>query len=430
MINWTECFLTWIPLLTQSVMQLAFVRCLAGKRLHFWYGAGYLLLICILQVSAAPYLLCIIGASLGLYVLARSALRMGRAVSGVAALLAVYIPQLSFGMVNSLEAMLFPAFMGQKILFLLLVLATLIALGLCGICYWLLLGKLSQGAAFQPDLWLLLLPGLFLFAAELYILQTSYAAISSSGPAELVKHLLLFLIQALGLGVLFCTLYAYQRVCAGLKTQQALSALTQAAQAQKNYVAEASLRYEKTRGFRHDVKNHLSVLDGLLQAGETAAARAYLDKLDAAASALSFSVQTGAAAVDTLLGEKLALARECSIASNVSLVLPQDCVVDVLDWCVLFANALDNAIQAALLVEEGRTLSLCGEQQGDFYRLSIENTCLPGPMPSMGVGLSNIKAVAEKYHGAMLIEKEGAHFRLHVLLNISEQPDDSSDQSH
>ena len=37
----------------------------------------------------------------------------------------------------------------------------------------------------------------------------------------------------------------------------------------------------------------------------------------------------------------------------------------------------------------------------------------------MGTGLRNVKAAAEKYRGAVLAEKEGSRFRLHVLLNIS-----------
>ena len=39
--------------------------------------------------------------------------------------------------------------------------------------------------------------------------------------------------------------------------------------------------------------------------------------------------------------------------------------------------------------------------------------------PPAGTGLSNIKAVAEKYRGAMLTEKNGRQYYLSVLLNIS-----------
>ncbi|HCT90830.1 MAG TPA: GHKL domain-containing protein, partial [Lachnospiraceae bacterium] len=89
------------------------------------------------------------------------------------------------------------------------------------------------------------------------------------------------------------------------------------------------------------------------------------------------------------------------------------------DLCVIFANALDNAIQACQSVEGRKTIRIRGERQGDFYRLAFENTCRDRPLPPPGTGLSNIKAIAEKYRGTMLTEKNGTQFCLHILLNIS-----------
>ena len=51
--------------------------------------------------------------------------------------------------------------------------------------------------------------------------------------------------------------------------------------------------------------------------------------------------------------------------------------------------------------------------------LTFENTCSGEPLPPAGTGLSNIRAVAEKYGGAMLTEKTGRQYSLSVLLNIS-----------
>lgn len=93
-----------------------------------------------------------------------------------------------------------------------------------------------------------------------------------------------------------------------------------------------------------------------------------------------------------------------------------------------FANALDNAIQACAGMEGTTSIRMAGEQQGSFYLLEFENTCLPKASPAMGTGLSNIKTVAEKYGGAMTFETSGALFRLHVLLDISVRPDGISGQ--
>jgi sensor histidine kinase regulating citrate/malate metabolism len=221
----------------------------------------------------------------------------------------------------------------------------------------------------------------------------------------------------MGLAALLCTLYAYRQLCKGFQAQAELQSLTQAAHEQKVYIAEAQARYEQTKFFRHDIKNHLSVLDGLLRSGKLEEGREYLKKLEAVSEALSFPYQTGNPVVDILLGEQLGLAKE--IEAEVSLVLPKPCGIDDFDLCVLFANALDNAIAACRANDGAKAIRISGKQQGDFYMLTFENTCSDEPLPPAGTGLSNIKAVAEKYHGALLTEKNGRQYYLSVLLNIS-----------
>ena len=177
------------------------------------------------------------------------------------------------------------------------------------------------------------------------------------------------------------------------------------------------MRYEQTKAFRHDIKNHLSVLDGLLSGGKLDKGRAYLKKLEAVSESLGFPYQTGNPVVDILLGEKLGLAKE--ITAEVSLLLPKPCGIDDLDLCVIFANALDNAIAACRTSAGTQSICITGKRQGDFYMLTFENTCTDEPLPPAGTGLSNIKSVAEKYRGAVLTEKTGRRFSLNVLLNIT-----------
>ena len=159
------------------------------------------------------------------------------------------------------------------------------------------------------------------------------------------------------------------------------------------------------------------MLDGLLKNKKLEEGREYLEKLETVSEALSFPYQTGNPVVDILLGEKLGLAKE--IEAEVSLVLPSPCGIDDFDLCVLFANVLDNAITACRAQDGAKSIRISGKRQGDFYMLTFENTCADKPMPPAGTGFSNIRAVAEKYHGAVLTEKAGGRFSLNVLLNAS-----------
>ena len=87
---------------------------------------------------------------------------------------------------------------------------------------------------------------------------------------------------------------------------------------------------------------------------------------------------------------------------------------------MIFANALDNALEACSALGDARKMmTVRGEGQGDYYMLEFDNSCAAGTAVAEGIGLSNVRAVAEKYHGAMQTEYGNQRFRLNVLLNLS-----------
>ena len=421
-------------LVGQAFMHMIFVSHLTRKKPKIWYFAAYIFLLCGIEFLSAKFdvagILPVCMEIIALYSMSRFVFGNLRPVSCVAAFFAVYVSQLSFGIVNSLEAIIFPDVIGKTLLYLLVVLATLIAFAICTCCYAAALKLMPLvGNSQMPYIGVLIFPGLFFFAAELYILRTSYAVLPAAIlPERVGTHGALLFLQVLGLVALLCTLYAYRQICRGFQVQADLQSLTQAAQAQKVYITEAQTRYERTKAFRHDIKNHLSVLDGLLSNGKLDESRAYLKKLETTSVSLSFPHQTGNPVVDILLEEKLGVAKTNGIMTDVSLLLPKPCGIDDFDLCVIFANALDNAINACQSIAGIRSIHIRGKQQGDFYMLTFENTCSDKPLPLPGTGLSNIKSVAEKYHGAMLVEKAAQTFSLNVLLNISLHPESISIQ--
>jgi hypothetical protein len=428
--------LNGLSLTAQGALHVRFVSHLTGKQLKIRYFFAYLCLlftIAFLSERLAVNEMVSIGAGvLVLYGISRFALGNQRPASWTAAVLAFYITQLSFGVLNSAEAMLFPRLVGSPWLYAALLAAQAFFCVICAGAYAAVQKLLSLPEGVQmPYMSLLLFPGFFFLSAELYILHTSYSFVASSVLMENEgKHGALLFLQALGLAALFCTLYAYRHVCLGFQAQTAVQSLTQAAQAQKVYIAEAQARYAQTKSFRHDIRNHLSVLKGLLNNGKLEESKIYLQKLETASESLAFPCQTGNPVVDILLGEKLGLAKAKGITAEVSLVLPNPCGIDDFDLCVIFANALDNAVNACQKGEEAGFIRIMGKRQGDFYMLTFENSCPAEPLPPSGTGLHNIRSAAEKYHGAVLIEKKDQNFSLNVLLNISLHPKSISGQTY
>lgn len=416
-----------------------------------WHFAAYMLLLCLTSLAAelaftvkaagrgTPIFLSMVpfaAAGLnfaGLFIICRFALGCSSSAALLTAVLTYYIPRFSFSLVNSLEALVLPFLPQGQALFSFLALALAAALILCGGCYLLVLKSFPlfplKERFFGSQTWMLLPPCLFLLAAEFYLAHISYSQVTLPLLPQTGKHLALLGLSFLSLAALFSILYGYRRTCRGLQAEAAMASLTQQIRAQKIYIAEARTRYEKTRAFRHDVQNHLSVLEGLLRMGSVSQARIYLEKLHAAAGDLSFPWKTGSPVVDILLEEKLSLAQSRGIKAEAELTLPQEGFMDELDLCVIFSNALDNSIQActeAQSSEDPGFIRITGRSQGDFYMLEFENTCLPGPLPKAGTGLSNIQTAAGQYGGGITMECCSGLFRLSILLNISVHPEDIS----
>lgn len=423
--DWFSFWLNTLTLAVQCCLLLYFAARFTGKTLKVWHLILYLFFYYGSDRLAMFFQSGFLGigtAVVILYGVNRLLLKNSRPIACVTTILACYVSQLSFGVINSFECLFFPTMLGHRLLlYVLIILATFVAFALCICCYWCIIKWFPlQDTHQEPYIWMLLPPVLFFFTVELYILQTAYGTVTVVPDAvETGKQIALLILQLLGLGALFSALYAYKRTCDGFRAQLALVSLQQETNAQKTYVAQAQMRYDQTRAFRHDIKNHLSVLDGLLKNGNFEQAQSYLQKLEAVTGELSFPFHTGNPVVDVLLGDKLELAKANGIKSEVSIALPQPCDVDNLDLCVIFANALDNAIRACSQVHAPQLIRIVGEQQGDFFMLEFENTCPPEALPAMGIGLSNVKAVAEKYGGAITIEKSSTVFRLNVLLNSS-----------
>ena len=85
-------------------------------------------------------------------------------------------------------------------------------------------------------------------------------------------------------------------------------------------------------------------------------------------------------------------------------------------------------------MDEKKYIRISSSRQEDFLLIEIENSFNGSRNGSrhfkQGIGLSNIKWVTEKYGGAVDISIEDKSFCLSVLLVISQQPQNISQQTY
>lgn len=181
------------------------------------------------------------------------------------------------------------------------------------------------------------------------------------------------------------------------------------------------------RSIRHDMGNHVTVMESLLEQKRYAEAEEYLAPLKAKMRAGAFPVQTGNPVADMIFYEKKREAEKKNLRFEAAFRYPEKGKADSFDISVLLTNGLDNAIEAA---GEGGFVRVSCRYQGNTWLICMENSCekklvlgedgLPETdkpdKEAHGFGMKNMKAVTEKYYGTLSIEQEDGVVRLLALL--------------
>ena len=322
---------------------------------------------------------------------------------------------------------------------------------LSGFCYYILYRYFSWDDLYPVDalcpadapdttmgmqqMFLIFVPILMIFIMSNYInaieFDFQFEILADKGPAgHFFSHGQMLAMYFLGLASLFCILFFYKKLQQSFRLGTELSLLEQQEHSLNQYVEEAKTRYDETKSFRHDIRNHIAVVKKLLQNGKLEEAITYMEDLDDMAEKMSFPCSTNNPVVDILVGNKLGIAKSMGIDVDCSLLLPYPCGIRDIDICIVLSNALDNAIHAVKNLGTGieKYIRVSGRIQGDFLMMEIQNSFHGKSVFKKGTGLSNVKKVAEKYGGAMSIETQENVFVLHVLLIIPQHPESSPQQ--
>ena len=178
---------------------------------------------------------------------------------------------------------------------------------------------------------------------------------------------------------------------------------------------------ESIRSLRHDLKNHATTIQLLIEQGDMDRAMKYLDTLREEAAAPAGTFHTGNDLLNGILRQKLSPAMNQGINVDVSLNFHQGEFIEPFDLCVLMGNALDNAVEACLKIDpqDRRFIRVTGGPSANCLLIRVENSCVTeisasGNMPHTtkadtvlhGYGLRNMRRVLKRYGGNLTITTE------------------------
>ena len=210
----------------------------------------------------------------------------------------------------------------------------------------------------------------------------------------------------------------------------------------QDQIAEMEHIHSGIRSMKHDMKNTLTVVMQLAERKgntENTELHAYLSELNQTFDRLEFHFKTGNTVVDTLLNMKYheIMRTIPDLQMNADkLLFPENLLIQSYDIGVIIGNALDNAIEAckkqkAEKQETEAFINLSSFSKGKMFFIEVENSFngdvirkreAEFPVTTKankkihGIGLTNIKNTAEKYHGGVDWTVNQKVFTLSVML--------------
>ncbi len=325
---------------------------------------------------------------------------------------AAVIMRLCYGICGCAECLILPHLLGSDMIFTAFAVSgNIFPIVMAYLCYKNIIKKSPVYALGKEDSISAILPLILILGLDIFIEKAAYGNTVSTEsllPADI--HAKLLAVRILFLISVLCTLHAYNRIAASRLAEQTYLL-------DKRHTEQAKKLYADTVSFRHDVKNHLLVLRGLIRKKEYEKAAAYADELYGQNEKLSFGFSSGRPVLDILLGEKLSALE--NIRTDCSVKIPDELEISDAELCVIMANAVDNAVAAcAKTRSENKYIVITCRRAEYMFLIEIKNS-FDGKKYSESVGLANIRAAVKKCGGKVIIDTDNNVFDLKLLFNIS-----------
>lgn len=198
---------------------------------------------------------------------------------------------------------------------------------------------------------------------------------------------------------------------------------------QKQELLRINQKMEQGRIYRHDMRHHLSILNGLAEHEKAEDIQTYINSLNARISEVEKESYCDNLVVNAVLSTYIGKAKQEDVRIEAKVNIPKELPIDAFDICTILANALDNAVTACRNSQGERWIYISSviHENGNFS-VDIKNPSdtpvefgkdgLPISRSSgeHGLGIKSIDAIVKKYNGILRCTCDDGVFRLSVVL--------------
>ena len=198
-------------------------------------------------------------------------------------------------------------------------------------------------------------------------------------------------------------------------------------------VIEREAFNNELRRVRHDMKNHLTSILGMVEFDEKQKAKDYIMNLlaDGIEYIPEHVSRSGNIVIDSLINHKCAIAKKLGIDFQANIFVPVELPFRGGHLTIIFGNLIENAIDACKEVNEGkRFIEIDATFSKNILTLMINNACAGkrsrdarGRYPTTkidtknhGLGLASVDKALEIYHGDIITESRDGSFNVRVVM--------------
>lgn len=198
---------------------------------------------------------------------------------------------------------------------------------------------------------------------------------------------------------------------------------------------------ENMRSWKHDYKNHLITMTGLLHDGKYTELSDYLQQLQVRSPDYLSNVSSGNACIDAIVTSKMQLAIQARVDFQYSIILPTICPLTDLELTAILGNLLDNSLEACgkLVVEHQKMpppyIKLLIKPFRDMLQIQVVNLSdgkyryarngklctTKEETPLHGYGLKRITDIVKGAGGMLNIRPVEDKFTVDIFIPISEK---------
>ena len=212
-----------------------------------------------------------------------------------------------------------------------------------------------------------------------------------------------------------------------LSDHERLEQASQLASVREVYYQGLRQQERQVRTLRHDLRNHLTVVQGRLEQGDTAGALSYLEELSGSPALSGTRRICENDTANAVLTAKAEAMRQAGLTPDFTVTLPEQLPLSDLDLTALLGNALDNATEATVRAEDKTVSVRCRVQKG-LFMLRVENALGGAVAPDLattkadktahGLGLPGMREIAARYGGTLEAGVKAGRFELVVCIPV------------